>query len=107
MRSSVVLILALTSGCLKDLRKDAMSAAQTRAQIELQCTVLSSAVEAEQGVPGGHRYQVGVQGCGQYRAYPVMCQTSGGCRIEPTGAESAPASSASAPSAPASSAPAP
>jgi hypothetical protein len=99
MRSSAILILTLTAAaCLKDLRKDAANAAQTRAQIELQCTVLSSAVESEQGVPGGHRYQVGVQGCGQYRAYPVMCQTGGGCRIESTVAvDGAPAPSPSAP----------
>jgi hypothetical protein len=101
MRSSAILILALSTACLKDLRKDATSAAQTRAQIELQCTVLSSAVESEQGVPGGHRYQVGVQGCGQYRAYPVMCQTGGSCRIEPTAVDGAPAPSAPVPSAPA------
>jgi hypothetical protein len=95
MRSSILLVLGLTTGCLRDARKDAMSAAQSRAQIELQCTVLTSAVESEQGVPGGHRYQVGVQGCGQYRAYPVMCQTGGGCRFEhPAAAESAPAPSA-------------
>jgi hypothetical protein len=74
-----------------------MTAAQSRARIELQCSVLTSAVESEQGVPGGHRYRVGVQGCGGYRAYPMLCQTSGECRFEPADPGGAPASSAPAP----------
>ena len=89
-KSWLILISALSVGCLKDLRKEAISTVQSRAQIELQCTALSSAVSAEQGVPGGHHYQVGVQGCGQYRTYPVMCETSGNCHVESTaGAEGA------------------
>lgn len=92
---SVLCCLALVVGCIKDARKEAMSAAQSRAQIELQCTVLTSAVESEQGVPGGHRYQVGVQGCGGYRVYPMLCQTGGSCRFEPT--EASPPASPPAP----------
>ena len=92
---SVSCLFALALGCIKDARKEAMSAAQSRAQIELQCTVLTSAVESEQGVPGGHRYQVGVQGCGGYRVYPMLCQTGGSCRFEPT--EATPPASPSAP----------
>ena len=88
-------LFALVVGCIKDARKEAMSAAQSRAQIELQCPVLTSAIESEQGAPGGHRYRVGVQGCGGYRAYPMFCQTGGNCRFEPT--EVTPAASSSAP----------
>src|SRR5262245_20262154 len=87
-----LVLLGLTSGCatqqqfLNQIEPTTLSAAQSRAQFELNCpsvtaSILSSKIMQPVWVGGIQRaeYTIGVEGCGRRSVYMAVCPDASNC----------------------------